>query len=388
MPRYGSCGDCGGPIFRGEQCLNCNFSWYYELPITYRTRPLKANEIVPQVPVRIMKEAGSHDRFVGYELECYVNDTVADVEERKKWKALVDTWNLSIVSDGSLHAIGNRKIGIEVRLPPTKGAAWYQMLSSVLEYLRRHGLLFNERTGGHCHIDLRDATPWTLTALAGIYAIVEPFLFSLHPNRVGNSFCRPAGKALLAGLLKPLSNSTVQKACKNNPRLLRQIYLFAMTGHTRHRGNSSAHNSVLLPRYSAINFQALNHHKTIEFRMGDGIGNLEPIYRWGRLLAGIVKLAGKKNVFELAELAQGRLSINTRYDVLKECYLDSTDKYYLEEVQGIRCLEDVSAYGLPETHLPRLDLEIDRARVSPGLPGSPRSPIQQALSRSYAPTTM
>lgn len=119
-------------------------------------------------------------------------------------------------------------------------------------YLNRGEPIFSWRTSCHVHVNAESFSENDLTAVSLLYVAYEDSLFNfVHPSRKSSNFCIP-----LTWGLSPIS------------------------GFRKNYG-----------KYSALNFESLNRHGTLEFRHLEGCADYNRVLTWLKIIERLIRYA-------------------------------------------------------------------------------------------------
>lgn len=165
--------------------------------------------------------------------------------------------------DGSL-----RNGGMEYILSaPLRGGDLNDALLSMSDMYDGSGLIVNERTSTHVHIDVRDLTILQYRNFILAYIILEDILFGLcSEERIGNPYCVA----------------------------LNQSRHMASTFHHLQRGQLRGDMFSEGLRYGAISMNATQRMGSLEFRMRETIPVYNDLLQWINILLGMRDFAVNK----------------------------------------------------------------------------------------------
>lgn len=158
----------------------------------------------------------------------------------RKWK---------VVSDSSIRCSGTSKTQCEL-VSPICTYEDIEQIQEIVRQLRHKGMLVNESTGIHIHIDASTHTAQSLKNLANIMSSKEDLLFeALNVNQErANRWCKKVDEKFLDKL------NTRRKKDMNS---IRKIW---------YNGNDEADRHYSTTRYRALNLHSVWQKGTIEFR--------------------------------------------------------------------------------------------------------------------------
>jgi hypothetical protein len=210
----------------------------------------------------------------GVEIEFFGIDRnrVADALNRAGIRAFVEGYNHAtrgywkLTTDGSVNSqgTGNGHGGNELVSPPLEGEDGLRELELALKILNECGGKVDKSCGIHIHHEIKDLD---LTKIQNIYRLYFKFTASIDY------------------LMPPSRRST------NNPYYCKPISLDLLE-RVENCGSIEALQSMFLNnRYWAVNFDAYNRYKTIEFRQHSGSIDFEKVGSWVRITHKIIEKA-------------------------------------------------------------------------------------------------
>ena len=178
----------------------------------------------------------THERYDG---GIYDEYSIIDNQGRK-WK---------VVSDSSIICSGTSKTQCEL-VSPICTYEDIEQIQEIVRQLRHKGMMINETTGIHIHIDASTHTAQSLKNIANIMSSKEDLLFeALNVNQErANRWCKKVDEKFLGKL------NTRRKKDMNS---IRKIW---------YNGNDEADKHYSTTRYRALNLHSVWQKGTIEFR--------------------------------------------------------------------------------------------------------------------------
>jgi hypothetical protein len=198
-----------------------------------------------------------HKTFLGVEVEVENNLKSITMD-------VADYW--AIHEDGSL-----RNNGMEyVFNQPYRGRKVVDAIELLFDSPGSGKWQFNERTGIHVHLDVRDLTIDQLKKLVIAYYLVESSLFDFAGhNRDNSTFCTP---------------------WQQNPKILKDLHAL-FSSPTKNRFFSCL---TYFSKYQGLNLQCLSRFGSVEFRQLKTTNDLEKIFTWINLIISL-KLYAKSD---------------------------------------------------------------------------------------------
>jgi hypothetical protein len=167
----------------------------------------------------------------------------------------------AVVPDGSL-----RDNGAEFRSAPLKGKSIALALSTLEYFNNLANPAYNDRTGIHVHLNIRDLHVEQFLTLIAIYILFEDVLFNFSGNRKDSIYCVP---------LRIAENyfSHIFSKMKENPE---NEWGLVYQG---------------AKKYTALNYAPVNTFGTVEFRHMAGTNNIKRIHEWINIILRIREFA-------------------------------------------------------------------------------------------------
>jgi len=243
---------------------------------------------------------------------------------------IMEAWNISAVSDGSLPSGG-----IEFNTHPAGGDLLVEQMTNLCAGLAAAKAYITSSAGCHIHVDCRDFGYFDLAKLLRVVACVEAGLYSIIPSfrAWSEQYCRFWAPQYLLGLHDAESCMGPGDTDRRRTLLYRKYILDKLYGYHTSRSVNEAkqnkHGSGRADRYRGTNVHSFVHRGTIEFRMPPGTVLADNIINWGILLAGLCEYAKHstmpKVVERCKELEEPTLQIvGKKYKQLPAAYIESS----------------------------------------------------------------
>ena len=172
-----------------------------------------------------------------------------DQPERGKWKVLPDA-----------------SCGPEIVSPPLRGKGGLQEIGHVCQVLEGLGAEVSASCGLHVHHDAAGLSVRNMVAVSALYASHQRAINSiLSPSRRDNTYCPGLGPHHV------------------DRQWQRRV--------AASRDPESAAQAMQSSRYSAVNWQALSRHGTVEFRQHHGTLDSREVRSWVLLTQGFIEVA-------------------------------------------------------------------------------------------------
>ena len=172
---------------------------------------------------------------------------------------------------------GSLSNGIEVTLPPTKGAVLVNHMNSVCAMMKDYGYGIKQTCGMHVHIDLRDKKDDKkfLSHLFNMFFAFEDILFAMQTQkRYRSEYTIPLRRQY--GFYD-MYGQQVDKFDFNFYRYEHSIY-------GQQQLESEKQHKYGAPRYAAFNFHSIYYRGSLEIRIHDGCLDAERALKWIDLL--------------------------------------------------------------------------------------------------------
>lgn len=277
-----------------------------KLAIDYKKREvnLARYTATPQTAVK-----NTSLRLLSAEIEiCGIKNTIRPLEK------VLETWNCSVVSDGSLPGGG-----FELNTHPASGDYWVEQISNICEGLQEAEAWVNGRAGCHIHIDARDYGYLALTRALRLLSCVEPALFAITPAfRNKNTYCTFWALNYLKAI------HTVERTYPNMSErkrtvTMRNAILYALyKNYSKETVEKVRRSKGAGARYRGINLHSWFFRGTLEVRIPVGTIYAQNITNWGVLLANILDVAmyrTDEEVLALTKVAEKSVFTHNEYGV-------------------------------------------------------------------------
>jgi len=178
----------------------------------------------------------------------------------------------TLVPDGSL-----RDGGVELVSTILRGEDISIALTNAEEFVKKNGLIFNDRCSVHIHLDVRALDTEELVFLLSMYTLFEDFFFIKggSKDRALNNHCRPI-----------CSSTSLYPNIKD---------LFSQSREEVHSALSN------WSKYTALNLAPVLTQGSIEFRHHVGTGSKEEILQWINIIFSVAHYSKKNKDKDLQE---------------------------------------------------------------------------------------
>lgn len=202
-----------------------------------------------------------------------------------------------------------RNNGIEYTVC-TKGRSLEWVIQKMDDMQKAYGGTFGERTSTHVHVNAHNMTPFDVYNFVLLAVVLEDFLYTFtNASRKEDVYCVPLKYSIF-------------------PQSLGLVRDFIMTAWKKYKvrttptpGDVEVRNLVhamtqltdMWSKYTGVNFQALSHFGTVEFRHLHGTTDPEVIIPWLNVI-GKMKLYAMKRTVEEMEQEISELNTNSEYE--------------------------------------------------------------------------
>ena len=240
------------------------------------------------------------------------------------------------VADGSLRDNGVEFVSAILNTEQTGFAL------GLMSYLNKTlKLKYNDRTGVHVHLNMREMELDSFRTFIATYLMLEKSLFHISGNRYNNIFCLPLRKSR-TGLDILFSDN------RQDSDVLEWFF---------HKGMAS--------KYMALNYLPLTTFGTVEFRHHCGIHDVDRLRFWIDVILRIYNFAVATPFKEIQKVIFA-LNTNSQYREFLSFVLKDTSRQFLGECEGVYVKDmEKGIATLKDLHIKKqelYDLLLDRKK--------------------------
>lgn len=214
------------------------------------------------------------------------------------------SYYIQMKSDDSL-----RNLGVEYTAC-SKGRSLEWLIHKMDDMRKAYGGDFGERTSTHVHVNAHNMTPFDVYNFVLLAVVLEDFLYTFtNAARKEDVYCVPLKYSIFPQTLGKVRDHIMNGWRKYKTR--------TTTTPSEDESRSLVHAMSQLTdmwsKYTGVNFQALSHFGTVEFRHLHGTTDPQVIIPWLNVI-GKMKLYAMKRTVEEMEKEISELNTNSEYE--------------------------------------------------------------------------
>lgn len=225
------------------------------------------------------------------------------------------------VEDGSLQD------GIEfICKEPLKGGLLSEAITGLNHAISsRRGVRATQRCGVHIHCDVRDYSASEIINTLLVYMVFERAIYSyVSPTRYKNTFCRPLASSDFRDTITGLLESFIHESDEE-----KLDHLLNLVENGR------------VDKYSGLNLRTIQNYGSFEFRMHEGVTDIERLFPWINILHTIMSIGKTTSIETIISMYEA--DPNEVYKMLSDTMLNATGKS-IEIQKGIRDMRRILSY--------------------------------------------